>query len=236
MVMKVRRIVQVVAGLAGLVVVLGAGAFWWAFVRDDAPAEARLVDREVAEEATTQLDGSWQVQPGPEVFAGYRIDERTTVGIDNTAVARTEGVTGTLVVEGTEITAVDVTADLTGLVSQDSQVPGVGNRDAAMRTAGLETDTFPEATFSLAEPIELGELPEAGEEVTVDAVGQLMLHGVTQEVTVPVAARWNGEVVDLTASIEVALADFDVEQPAAAVVTVADTGTVELQLTFVPEV
>ena len=44
--------------------------------------------------------------------------------------------------------------------------------------------------------------------------------------------RWNGRVIDVTASAEVQLADYDIEQPAIQVVTVADRGTFELQLTF----
>ncbi len=229
-----RRIVKVSLVVVLVVVALGAGAFWWAFVRDDAPAEARLVEREVAQDTTGGVEGAWSVQSGPDVFAGYRIQERTVVGVDNTAVARTKGVEGSMVVEGERITAVAVTADLAGLVSQDSQVPGVGNRDVAMRTAGLETDEFPTATFTLTEPIDLGPSPQAGQELTASARGELVLHGVTREVTVAISARWNGEVIDLTASAEVALADFGIEQPASQVVTVADTGTIELQLTFVP--
>ena len=67
------------------------------------------------------------------------------------------------------------------------------------------------------------------------AVGKLNLHGVTRTVTVPMTARWNGEVIDLTGSLEVRLADYDIDPPAAQIVTVADAGTMELQLTFARE-
>ena len=53
-------------------------------------------------------------------------------------------------------------------------MPGVGNRDVAMRTAGLETDAFPSASFRLTEPIDLGNTPAPGEELTVDATGELV--------------------------------------------------------------
>ena len=49
-----------------------------------------------------------------------------------------------------------------------------------------------------------------------------------------ISARWNGEVIDLTASAEVALADFGIEQPASQVVTVADTGMGMLTLDRLP--
>ncbi|OWY61728.1 hypothetical protein B7486_62255, partial [cyanobacterium TDX16] len=157
--MRRSRIVQVAVVLVAVVVLAAGGAFWWAYLRDDAPEEAQLVERATAEETDTTLDGTWAVAPGPDVFAGYRIDERTVVGVDNTAVARTGEVEGQLVVEGTEITDVSATVDVSTLVSQDDQVPGVGNRDAAMRGAGLETDTFPTATFTSTEPVDLGALP-----------------------------------------------------------------------------
>jgi polyisoprenoid-binding protein YceI len=233
--MRRSKIVQVAVVLVVLVVLAAGGAFWWAYLRDDAPEEAQLVDRANAEQTdSSTLDGTWTVAPGPEVFAGYRIDERTVVGVDNTAVARTGDVEGQLVVDGSEITEISVIADLATLVSQDDQVPGVGNRDAAMRGAGLETDTFPTATFTSTDPVDLGTLPEPGEEVRIDVPGELELHGVVQPVTVAVVARWNGELIDLTASTDVVLADHGIEQPAVQVVTVADVGTIELQLTFEP--
>jgi polyisoprenoid-binding protein YceI len=232
--MTKRRILRVALGLAVAAVVAGGATFWWVFLRDDTPDAAALPEREVVAEPTGELDGTWVVRPGRDVFAGYRITERFS-GIDNTAVARTREVEGSLAVAGTSVTAVDVTADLAELHSEDNQVPGVGNRDEALRTRGLETDTFPTASFTLTEPIELGELPEPGETVTVDAVGEVELHGEVRTATVPVEARWNGEVIDLTGSLEVALADYGIEQPAAQIVTVAATGTLELQLTFVRE-
>ncbi len=68
------------------------------------------------------------------------------------------------------------------------------------------------------------------------AVGKMDLHGVARKVTVPMTARWNGDVIDLTGSLPVRLADYDIDPPAANVVTVADTGTLELQLVFARQV
>ncbi len=133
---------------------------------------------------------------------------------------------------GAEVTAVTAEVDMTSLESQDTELPGVGGRDKAMRGEGLETDRYPTATFTLRGPIDLGRLPEPGTEVTAEAVGLLELHGVERPVTIPVAARWNGQVIDLTGSVDVDLADYEIDPPARKVVTVAATGTIELQLTF----
>src|SRR5690349_5748048 len=122
-----RRILR--GGLLTIAVVAlaGVGAFWWVFLRDDTPSEAALVDREVVADPVGDLDGSWTVVPGRDVWAGYRITEDFQA-VHNTAVARTVDVDGRLVVAGTQVTEASLTADLATLTSQDSQVPGVGNR------------------------------------------------------------------------------------------------------------
>lgn len=229
-----RRITTVLLGTAALLVVLAGTALWWVVLRDDTPAEAALVEREVVTTeaaADDALDGAWSVVAGPDVWAGYRITEHVG-GIDNVAVARTGAVDATLAIDGTEVTEVVATVDVASLESQDTELPGVGARDDAMRGAGLETDAHPTATFTLTEPIDLGDEPVPGAEITTEAVGTLALHGVERPVTVAVAARWNGEVIDLTGSVDITLADHGIEPPAPQVVTVADTGTIELQLTF----
>lgn len=231
---RVRRMTTLLLSAALTVVLLAGAALWWVVLRDDTPDEAALVEREVVatdQPADIDLSGTWTVVPGPDVWAGYRITEQLS-GLDNVAVARTGEVDASLTLAGTEVTAVSAEVDMTTLTSEDTELPGVGGRDDAMEGAGLQTDLHPTATFTLTEPIDLGDLPEAGTEVTADAVGILDLHGVERPVTIPIAARWNGDVIDLTGSVEVALADHAIDPPAPQVVTVADTGTIELQLTF----
>jgi polyisoprenoid-binding protein YceI len=89
------------------------------------------------------------------------------------------------------------------------------------------------ATFELTEPIDVGGTPKQGEIVEADAVGALTLHGVTHEVTVPIQARWTGGRIEVIASFEVALADYDIEPPTGfLVLSIADMGTVEMNLLF----
>jgi polyisoprenoid-binding protein YceI len=229
-----RRAMRVVLGTGAVVVLLAAAAFYWVVLRDDTPSAAALVERQVVtteRAADGELDGVWTVVPGQDVWAGYRITERVGA-IDNVAVARTGHVDASLTIADAEVTKVRAEVDMTTLKSQDSELPGVGGRDKAMRGEGLETDLHPTATFTLTEPIDLGHLPEPGTKVTAQAIGLLDLHGVERPVTIPVEARWNGQVIDLTGSVDVDLADHEIDPPAPQVVTVAGTGTLELQLTF----
>lgn len=229
-----RRMTAALLGTGLAVVLLAGAALWWVVLRDDTPVEAALVDREVVttdRAAATDLSGTWTVVPGVDVWAGYRITE-TVGGLDNVAVARTGDVEATFTLDGTDVVAVTAEVDMTTLVSQDTELPGVAGRDDAMRGTGLETDRHPTATFTLTQPIALGQLPEPGTEVVADAVGVLDLHGVERPVTIPIAARWNGDVIDLTASVDIVLADHAIDPPAPQIVTLADTGTLELQLTL----
>jgi len=226
---------KVLLVLAGVVVALAAAAVWYVVLRDDAPPPAALVERAIEPAAVVReddLSGAWTLAPGPDVWAGYRITEHIGL-LDNVAVARTGTLTAALTIDGTSITAVTAEVAMGTLVSQDTELPGVGGRADAMRTKGLETDLFPSATFILTEPIELGELPEAGTTITAAAVGTLELHGVQRPVSIPISARWSGDVIDLTGSVEVSLADHAIEPPDPQIVTVDGTGTLEFQLTFV---
>jgi len=116
---------------------------------------------------------------------------------------------------------------MTTLTSDDDR------RDNSLGTRGLESQTYPTATFELTEPIEIGTTPAEGEVFEVDAAGLLTLHDVSRDVTVPIQARWTGDRIEVVGSFEVALADYEIEPPTGfLVLSIADVGTVELNLLF----
>lgn len=224
-----------VGGAAVLVVVAGAVA--WRVLGGDEPEEVALSSpgpsASVSVAPTEGFDGTWLVDAGATTpdgaapFAGYRIEEELGGIGANTAVGRTSDVTGSMTIDGTEVTALDVAVDMTTLVSDDDR------RDGQLSSRGLETSTFPTATFELTSPIDVGAEPGTGEVIEATATGDLTLHGVTNEVEVPVQARWNGEHIEVVASFDVALADYGIEPPVGfLVLSIEDTGTVEMQLLF----
>ena len=143
------------------------------------------------------MDGTWNVDTSIGTFTGvddtsgnfvgYRVQEQLAGIGANTAVGRTPKVSGSLTIAGTKVTAVEITADLTALKSDDN------NRDGRLRDQGIEFGQFPNATFKLTLPIDLGTVPADGKEIAVTASGQLTLHGVTKDV----ADRAQGEAVRL---------------------------------------
>ena len=130
------------------------------------------------------------------------------------------------------------TVDLAGLTFSDT--PGglsVANRANAMRSRGLETSTFPEATFELTQPIDFGEAPTSGETVTAKATGDLTIHGVTKEVTFEVEAKVVGDTIRVATAdpVPVALADYDIEAPTGGpVAEIDDTGSFEFLVVLRP--
>jgi polyisoprenoid-binding protein YceI len=87
----------------------------------------------------------------------------------------------------------------------------------------------------LTRPIELAAAPELGVPLDVQGTGNLTLHGVTTEVTMPLAVRWSGEFIDVAGQLPILLADFQIDPPnVGGFVSVAEDGIVELQLSFVP--
>lgn len=184
------------------------------------------------------VDGIWSVDPSIGSFdyaagdfsgswVGYRVQEELVGVGGTTAVGRTPDVTGSLTILGTTVTEASFEADLATLRSDESM------RDGQLGRQGIQTDRFPTATFVLAEPIELGTLPGLGQDVAVDAVGDLTIHGVTKRVSIPLHAALHDGVIAVAGSLTFRWEDFDMERPTAArVVSLADEVTMETQLFF----
>lgn len=170
--------------------------------------------------------GSFSFEEATASFVGFRIEEELSGIGSNTAVGRTPEVSGTLQIEGTTVTAATVEADLTALVSNDSR------RDGRIQQA-LETGQHPSATFVLTEPIELGDVPQEGEPLSMTALGDLSIHGVTNSVAFQLEAQLTDGMILVVGSTDLVFDDYQVRVPSAPIVlSVEDHGIVELQLWF----
>src|SRR4051812_40044919 len=93
-----RALKFVIVGGVIVVALVGFGIWYW-FIRDSAPPPATLPDRPTVA-ATAGPDGSYSVQTADTTFAGFRIAEEFSGGLDHTAVVRSPAVTGSLTVSG----------------------------------------------------------------------------------------------------------------------------------------
>jgi len=221
-----------VAVVLAALVVAGAGYAVFAFQSSGGPAPVSLGAATPSAAASGSGDpggtsGTWSVQTSGS-FVGYRVREKLAfLPAPSDAVGRTSAVTGTMTVAGRTIEAVAVQADLSKLTSNEAR------RDQRMQTMGLETDTFPTATFRLSTPIVLDAKPKRGEVVKTTATGAFTLHGVTRTITIPVQARWDGATIEVVSSFPVRFSDYAIQAPNfAGFVSVQDSGTVELELVF----
>jgi polyisoprenoid-binding protein YceI len=219
-----RRTKLTIAAVAAVLVGLAGGAAWW-FLTDDPPEELSVRDvvdatpdddGDSGGDGAGALDGTWSVAPSSETQAGLRITESFVGGLaDHTAVGRTTGVTGSVEIEGRTLTAADFTVDLTGLEWSDRPGFPTTNRSLALKDQALETDTYPEATFTLTEPASADALPTGGEPVPIEISGDLTLHGVTRTTTftVDVAQDADRLVVGTAEPVTVVLADHEIDEP-----------------------
>jgi polyisoprenoid-binding protein YceI len=216
---------------AAVVVVLGvsAAAFGPAFYRDvivGAPEAAPSVSAAPADSAldTSDLSGDWNIGAGST--AGYRVDEVLN-GTDVTVVGKTENVTGTITVDGSNVTAASVDVDVASIATDS------GNRDSYFRDKAMQVSQFPKATFTLTQPVDAA-VPADGQVETVKATGDLTLHGVTQSVTVDLQAALSGNGVQVSGSIPITFSDYGVQAPNLGFVSVEDQGTVEFLVQATP--
>jgi len=165
--------------------------------------------------------GEFGIDEASGTFVGFRVKEVLGQGIGSaTAVGRTPLVSGSAEIDGTTLVTAEIVADLTGLRTDRPM------RDSRVQDA-LNTGVHPEAIFVLSGPVDLGE----GRQVQVPAPGSLTINGVTNTVTVDLAAELVGRILAVVGTIDVVFADYDVEAPTApVVVSVEDHGIVEVQL------
>jgi polyisoprenoid-binding protein YceI len=229
----VKKIVLVVLVVAALGV-----AGWWLFLRDEAPEELSVdsgsseqTTPEAGDEGPAALDGTWTVQTGGDTVAGFRITETIAGGLaDHTAVGRSPEVSGSIEVSGNEVSTGSFTVDLTALEFTDDPGLPVANRKRAMEDRGLETNTFPEATFELTAPVSFDGDPLAGDTVSAEVTGELTLHGVTNAVTFTADAKLEGSELRIATSepVPVTLADYEITAPTGGpIAQVSDEGSFE---------
>lgn len=255
-----KRIKLLIVGVVAVVAVAG-GAVWW-FLRDDAPKEVSLEDavEQVQSSSTTTttatddttagstetttadstsadgIEGDWTVdtttgdfdyESATGTFAGFRIKEKLSGVGDTTAVGRTGDVSGGITIEGTTLTKATFQVDLTSITTNESR------RDSRVQDA-LETGDFPTATFELTSPVDLGSAATTGGPVKVTATGDLTIHGETHSVDVAIEAQLVNGTVVVVGSTDITFSDYGVSVPQSPVVlSVSDSGTVEMQLLLV---
>jgi polyisoprenoid-binding protein YceI len=214
-------------------VVVGGPFVFFHFIEGPAPPPLSLSSESstttssgatVSTAAPAALDGVWDVTTGSQ--AGYRVQE-ILFGQSHTAVGRTSAVTGNLTIAATTVTAGRFSVDLTKVSSDQSL------RDEQFQGRIMDTATYPTATFVLTEPISLGSVPAQGVEITEQATGTLTMHGVTRSVIFHLTARRSGDLIEVSGSIPVTFADWNIANPSGGPAETANSGIMEFLVNLV---
>ena len=177
--------------------------------------------------AAADLVGTWALSERGESFVGYRIGEVLANVGTATAVGRTGEITATLEFDGQTITAVEIVADLRTLKSDQ------GFRDGALKDRGIESNTYPFATFVLTEAIPIDIIPGGENPTSVTVAGTLELHGVTNAVQIELAGQYVDGLVVVSGSTEIVLLDYGIEAPVGfRVLSIEESGQMEFQIVF----
>lgn len=187
------------------------------------PVPAASVDGDVS--------GTWNV--AADSVAGYRVRERlANLPAESDAVGRTDQVTGSITVESsgttTTLTAASLTVDMSSLTSDKTM------RDNRLRTEGLETDSFPTATFVLTAPVEVPAAALSGTASDITLTGDLTVHGAKKSVQIPAQAQLVNGTIQVAGSLSFPLADYSIVAPniGGVIVSIADDGTLEFLVNF----
>lgn len=219
-----------------LAAVLALGGTWAyvEFIKEDAPARLTLNGAGAAAPSPTTgaagasteaagVNGTWKATSGSQ--AGYRVQE-VLLGRNAEAAGRTDDVSGELVIEGSQVTGATITVDMTTVTSDADR------RDNQFMGRIMNVATYPTSTFKLTQPIDLGDLPDDGEQITVPATGELTLRGTTKTVTIDLVARRNGASIEVNGTVPVVFAEWNIPNPSFGPVSTEDHGELELLVVF----
>ncbi|OQJ58466.1 YceI family protein [Clavibacter michiganensis] len=140
----------------------------------------------------------WQIGTGST--AGYRVAEVLN-GTDVTVVGKTEDVTGDVTVDGSTLTAATVKVDVASIATDAAP------RDEYFRGTAMEVSEYPDATFTLHAA---GRRGRARERPGRDGRRDRRAHDARRDAdrTVPLQAALSGDGVQISGSIPVTFSDY----------------------------
>jgi hypothetical protein len=160
--------------------------------------------------SAADLAGTWSVGYGSVV--GYRVREKlASLPAQSDAVGRTSSVTGQATVEASgsavRVTTAQFRADVTTLTSDRDM------RDRRIHTMGLESDTYPTASFTLTSPVEVPAAALSGATVDVTLAGDVEIHGTKKAVSIPAKAVHTADGIQVLGSLTFPFSDFGMTPP-----------------------
>lgn len=178
--------------------------------------------------AGTTLAGRWQIASGSR--AGYRVREKLGfLPAQSDAVGRTSQITGAAAItqsKGTlTVTGASFVVAVNTLKSNEAQ------RDQHIQTLGLQSATYPKATFTLSSPVRLPAGALRGGVFHASITGVFNIHGTSRRVTLPLQMRLSSSGIEAVGAFTFPWSEFNMTAPSVGgFVNVAGTATMEFDL------
>lgn len=209
-------------GLFAIVLLAAVAAAPWAYkTYVERPPDPALALPSDAQPATTDVDGSWTVQPGSLV--GYRVQQQLLWEMVD-VTGRTDAVTGGAQVNESQLQSAEFVVDVAAMES------GRSGRDERFRGPDvLDTATYPTATVSMNRPVDLAPAPTDGSALGLTVPVHLTIRGVTRPETAHVDIQRDGDLVNVAGTIPIRFFDFNVDppKPPASLLEVQPIATIE---------
>jgi len=213
-----------------LVAVAGLAFIYFVLFPTSAPKPFKLTTSQHATPVSsrTSLAGRWTIASGS--VAGYRVREKLGfLPAESDAVGRTSQITGqATIVESNAVvrfTAASFKVNVYSLKSNESM------RDQHIHTIGIQSSTYPYATFVLTRTLSLPSGARSGKVVVEPVTGVFDIHGTSRTETLPLQITLSNDLVRAVGSLTFPWSRFDMTAPSVGgFVNVTSHATMEFDL------
>lgn len=176
----------------------------------------------------TQLTGTWTIAAGS--VAGYRVREKLGfLPAESDAVGRTSKITGRAVVS--ESKAIVTISQASFVVAVNTLKSNESMRDQHIQTIGIQSATYPKATFALSRPVVLPASALNGNAVHTSVTGIFNIHGTARPETLPIEIKLSDATIQAAGSLTFPWGRFNMTAPSVGgFVNVSGRATMEFKL------
>ncbi len=225
-----RGALLVIAGGVLVVAVAGLAFIYFVLFPTSSPKPFKLT---VSQHTTpvssgSSLTGRWTVAAGS--VAGYRVREKLGfLPAESDAVGRTSEITGNATViesgGGLRFTTASLKVNVYSLKSNESM------RDEHIHTIGIQSATYPYATFTLTRTVSLPHAALSGKVFAEPVTGVFDIHGTSRTETLPLQLTLSNHLIRAVGSLTFAWSRFDMTAPSVGgFVNVSGHATMEFDL------
>ena len=216
----------------GLVVVavIGLAFIYFVLFPTSSPKPLALSASTAATPVSTgaRLAGTWKIAPSS--VAGYRVREKLGfLPAESDAVGRTSDITGTATVaESKDIVTI---SKASFVVAVNTLKSNESMRDQHIQTIGIQSATYPKATFVLSRPVTLPASALDGQTIHTSVTGVFNIHGTSRSETVPLQMRLSDSKIQAVGSLTFPWGLFNMSAPSVGgFVNVSSKATMEFEL------